>query len=315
MYILIINQSPTYYLTIFNQQGKYKMKTWIKNYGLSTAATLSLLTINPAVADELTALWQLEGFDQPESVVANPPEKAIYISNINGQPTELNGQGYISKVSMDGKVLNKHWLDHLDAPKGMAVFGDNLYIADMQQVHQVSISRAQIIKQYTVSQAQMLNDITIADDGSVYISDLLGGGIYRIHDNEIAPWFSHADLPHPNGLLWQQNELFVASWGLGMKDDFTTEIAGSIYKLNINNPELTVIKGSEQLGNLDGLVRKGTVFYVSDWISGELFKIEEGTHTKVLTLKPGLADIGAIDSMLFTPLMMDGQVTAWKLAL
>lgn len=289
------------------------MTTWFKHCGLKAITALSLLTINPALADELTPLWQINGFDQPESAVANPMEKAIYISNIHGQPTELNGKGYISKISMNGKMLNKHWLDQLNAPKGMAIFGDNLYIADMQQVHQVSISEGRIIKQFQVDQAKMLNDITIADDGTVYISDLLGGSIYRISNNDIALWFNHKDLPHPNGLLWQQGSLLVASWGLGMNDDFTTQTAGSIYQLNINHPELKVVKGSEKLGNLDGLVRQGNSLYASDWISGELFKIEADNSQTVLTLKPGLADIGTAGSVLFTPLMMDGQVAAWEL--
>jgi sugar lactone lactonase YvrE len=297
------------------------MNTWIKTRGLSFIIAITLSTSISANADvsstqannQLPLLWQLDNFDKPESVVANPSEKAIYISNINGQPTELNGKGYISKVSMSGEIIKKHWLDNLDAPKGMAIHGDNLYIADMQKVHQVSISQARIVNQFQVEEAKMLNDITIADDGTVYISDLLGGGIYRIANNKIASWFVHKNLPHPNGLLWQDGELLVASWGLGMKDDFTTEIAGSIYKINFKNPALVAIKGSEQLGNLDGLVRKDNALYVSDWISGELFKIENEKREKVMMLKPGLADIGITGSILFTPSMLDGQVTAWKL--
>jgi hypothetical protein len=98
-----------------------------------------------------------------------------------------------------------------------------------------------------------------------------------------------------------------------MNADFTTKTAGSIYRLNINNPNLIIVKGSEKLGNLDGLVRQSDTLYVSDWISGELFKIEKGTSQKLLTLKPGLADIGITGSTLFLPLMMNGQISAWKL--
>ncbi|NRA24022.1 MAG: hypothetical protein HRU08_06005 [Oleispira sp.] len=61
----------------------------------------------------------------------------------------------------------------MNAPKGRAIHTDYLYIADMQQI---SLSQARIIKQFQISQAKMLNDIAIADDGTVYISDLLGGG-------------------------------------------------------------------------------------------------------------------------------------------
>jgi hypothetical protein len=267
--------------------------------------------LDQQLTPQLTALWQVDNFDQPESVVSAPAEKVIYVSNINGQPTELNGKGYISKLALDGEILEKHWLDNLDAPKGMGIHGDYLYIADMQQVHQVSLSQARVINQFHASQAKMLNDITIADDGTVYISDLLGGGIYRISDNQIAPWFKHDNLPHPNGLLWQQGEVLVASWGLGMRNDFTTETAGRIYKIEVKNLQLVPLAGTKELGNLDGIAKHQNTLYVSDWINGALFKIENGKSHKIAVLKPGLADITAADSVLFAPSMLDGKVRAW----
>lgn len=287
-----------------------KLSLITSTLAITTIAT-SLVMTNPVSASELTPLWQVDNFDQPESVVAATAEKVIYVSNINGQPTELNGKGYISKLSLDGEILEKHWLGNLNAPKGMAIHGDYLYIADMQQVHQVSISQARIIKQFQVNQAKMLNDITIADDGTVYISDLLGGGIYHIVDNQIAPWFKHEKLPHPNGLLWQQGEVFVASWGLGMNNDFTTQTAGEIYMIDVDNPQLMPLAGTKELGNLDGIAKHNNTLYVSDWISGALFKIENGNSHKIAALKPGLADITAANSVLFAPSMLDGNVRAW----
>jgi sugar lactone lactonase YvrE len=289
------------------------MNTWIKTTGLSFIFAASLSSNNMSNAAAPTQLWQVSDFDQPESVVVDEKAQSLYVSNINGQPIELNGKGYISKLSMNGKILKKEWLSNLNAPKGMAIYGDNLYIADMQHVHLVSISEARIIKKFEVKQAKMLNDITVTQNGTVFISDLLGGGIYRIEDNKITHWFNHADLPHPNGLLWQQDKLFVASWGVGMNNDFSTQKAGSVYTLNINKPELTLMKASKELGNLDGLVQHENSIYASDWISGELFKIEKTKSSKVLTLKPGLADIAGSGSILFTPSMLDGQVSAWKL--
>lgn len=272
------------------------------------------LTISlPAQASELKLKWQIENFDQPESVVINPKQNALYVSNINGQPNELNGQGYISKISTKGKILDKYWLKNLNAPKGMAIYKGYLYIADMQHVHKVNISQARIVKQFKVKQAVMLNDISIADDGTVYISDLIAGGIYRIINDQITAWFNHQDLPHPNGLLWQQGKLLIASWGLDMRKDFTTKTAGSIYSLNIHNLKLLPLQGSEQLGNLDGLIKHKDAIYVSDWISGELFKIENHQSRKILTLKPGLADIAKAGNLLLAPSMLDGTLSAWQL--
>jgi len=279
---------------------------------LTVASTLALTAIS-ATANPLTPLWQLNNFDQPESVVSDANGKHLYVSNINGQPTQLNGKGYISKLSINGKVLQQHWLDGMDAPKGMAIKGDTLYVADMQQVHVVSLSKGEIITRFNAPKAKMLNDITIGDDGSVYISDLLGGGIYRIKHHTMAMWFNPKQLPHPNGLLWQDGGLLVASWGLGMNGDFTTQTPGSIYKVDVSKPSLVPLASAKQMGNLDGITYAGGSLYVSDWISGDLFKVTAQKNEKILTLNPGLADISSRDGLLFAPLMMDGVVRAWRI--
>ena len=305
------------------------MKNW-KSRINKTASALTLaaafaLTPISASATALTPLWSLNNFEQPESVISDASGKHLYVSNINGQPTQLNGKGYISKLSINGKVLNQHWLKGMDAPKGMAIKGDTLYVADMQQVHVVSISQQRIVNSLIAPKAKMLNDITIGDDGSVFISDLLGGGIYRIKSriesrikhHTLAMWFNPAQLPHPNGLLWHNGSLLVASWGRGLKDDFTTQTPGSIYKINmgttVNKPSLEPLAAAKQMGNLDGLTQNNGSLYVSDWISGDLFKVTKGKREKLLTLNPGLADISSRNGLLFAPLMMDGVVRAWKI--
>ena len=279
--------------------------------------TLGFTTLS--VASPLTPLWTLSNFDQPESVVSDISGQHLYVSNINGQPTQLNGKGYISKLSVDGKVIEQHWLQGLDAPKGMAIAGDTLYVADMQQVHVVSLAQGRIVNRFVAPKAKMLNDITIGNDGTAYISDLLGGGIYRlkrgIKKSEMTLWFTHKQLAHPNGLLWQGNDLLVASWGLGMNPDFTTNTPGSIFKINAsdNKPSLTLMPAATEMGNLDGLASFKNSLYVSDWISGALFKVQGNQHSQVLKLNPGLADISAHGNMLFAPLMMDGVVRAWRI--
>lgn len=292
---------------------KFGIKKSIKTLLAVSSFSTGMALAGNAFANELTPLWQQDNFDQPESVIPGPNGQNLYVSNINGAPTELNGKGYISKLSVDGKVIQQHWLEGMDAPKGLAISGDSLYVADMQQVHVVSLSKRKIIKQYQAPQAKMLNDITIDNEGNVYISDLLGGGIYRIKDQTINQWFTHNLLPHPNGLSWKKGKLMVASWGLGMNNDFTTKTAGSLYNLDPENPNLIPLKAAQQLGNLDGIAfAKGAIF-VSDWITGDVYKIHNNKHQKVLTQAPGLADISAQGNVLFTPLMMEGKIKAWRL--
>jgi sugar lactone lactonase YvrE len=289
------------------------MKRFIKS--LVTASLVSIsLTAASASAAEQQPLWQLDGLNQPESVLAGPNGKVLYISNINGQPAEKNKKGYISRVTADGNIIDKHWIDGLDAPKGMVISQDHLYVADMQTLHVISLNDGKIVKRYQVNEAKMLNDVTVGDNGEIYISDLLGGGIYRLSSGRLDAWFSHEKLPHPNGVLWSQGALYVANWGEGMNADFSTQVPGTLYRLDVEKKELKAVPTGYELGNLDGIVANGNQLYVSDWITGELYQLTNKERRKVLQLQAGLADIGgSANGVVYAPMMMDNRVVAWQM--
>ena len=268
-----------------------------------------------AVADNSFSqpLWELNQFDQPESVVADPDSQWLYVSNINGAPTELNGKGYISQVSKTGEQLTRHWLTGLDAPKGLAISEGKLYAADMQTLHVISLSTGSRLQSYTLPDAGMLNDVTAGPDGTIYVSDMLGGGVYRLRDNRLSLWITPDSIPHPNGLLWQDDHLLIAGWGRDMQPDFTTTTPGSLYRVSPADKALEPLSTGYQLGNLDGVVRHNSALYISDWISGELYQLGDNQRRKVLSTQPGLADIGADAGTLYAPMMMDNTLIAWQL--
>ncbi len=72
-------------------------------------------------------------FDVPESVLYNPAKKELYVSNINGQPLGRDGNGYISRLGLDGEIIIRKWVTGLDAPKGMGIFKNILYVADINK--------------------------------------------------------------------------------------------------------------------------------------------------------------------------------------
>lgn len=262
----------------------------------------------------VTEKWSIENLDQPESVVIEHQSGRVFISNINGQPMALNGKGYISLADENGNLVQKQWAKGMDAPKGMAIAGNYLYVADMQSVHIVDLKTGETVKQLKAANAKMLNDVTATPDGTVYISDMAGGGIYRIQDDTLELWFSSDQLPHPNGLLWHQGGLLVAGWGVSMRNDFTTEQPGTLYQMDVTNPVLKAVSTGYQLGNLDGVVAINDALYVSDWISGELFVLVGKERRKVLSPGAGLADIGVSGNTLYAPMMMDNRVVAWQVA-
>lgn len=286
------------------------IKSWV---AAVLVAVVTYSTLPLAHAETLKPLWKVEGMDQPESVVADPDGHTLYVSNINGQPVEMNSQGYISKLSVNGHVVNKHWIEGLDAPKGMAVNQGLLFVADMQTLHVISLQQGKVLKRYYAPEAKMLNDVTVGERGEVYVSDLLGGAIYRLQEEKFDRWLVNSKLPHPNGLLWHRGGLYIANWGEDMNDDFTTREPGTLFRLDVESKALKIVATGYRLGNLDGVVAMDTELYISDWITGAIYRLSGNERHKVLQLTAGLADIGSSgDGVIYAPMMMDNRIIALK---
>ena len=87
-------------------------------------------------ANELEKQWEVSGFSMPESIVASPNSKFIYISNVNAKES-----GYISRLTKDGKVDSYKWIEGLNNPAGLALFEEKLYVGDSTQVHIIDVKK------------------------------------------------------------------------------------------------------------------------------------------------------------------------------
>ena len=275
--------------------------------------TTLLFGLSSVVASAQTPLWSLAGFDQPESVINDEARQVLYVSNINGTPLELNGKGYVSRISKAGAMLDKHWTTGMDAPKGMAIGGDKLYVADMSTLRIVDIATGKLLESVTASGSKLLNDVTVADDGAVYITDMLAGGIYRYADGELTRWFEHDDIPHPNGIHFYKGELLIGSWGKGIKDDFTTDELGSLFRLNPKTRTLTLDEGAEHIGNLDGVSVSGNRIITNDWLNGKVFAVDANGTKSLFNAGKSAADISVADGKLYVPVMFEGRVDVYQM--
>ncbi|MDQ4139111.1 MAG: hypothetical protein M3142_01170 [Bacteroidota bacterium] len=123
----------------------------------------------------LVKKWETEPIlNIPESVLYDKNENVLYVSSINGEPSAQDGNGFISKVSTNGQVTELNWITGLDAPKGMGLVGNLLYIADLTKVVVVDTKTGQKVKEINPTEAQFLNDITVDAQGNVYVSDTSG---------------------------------------------------------------------------------------------------------------------------------------------
>ncbi len=270
------------------------------------AATLVISLTLPAAADP--KLWTAQSFDMPESAIYDEARQRIVVSVIGGHPGEADGNGVLAVLSPDGEILDDAWITGLDAPKGMAIVDDLLLVADLRRLHEVDLITGTLRRSLDVEGAVFLNDVT-SEGTQTFVSDFMANRIWEYADGEMKVWLDTPDLAHPNGVLLDGDNLIVASWGICMLDDFSTETPGSLLSVSLADQQISTL--ADNLGNLDGVVRIGEVLLVNDWITGALYQVRaDGAVFEVAQHAPGLADIAAHGEMLLLPSMLEGTVSA-----
>jgi DNA-binding beta-propeller fold protein YncE len=279
-------------------------------------AAAALLFGPAASARGLAKAWEATGFANPESVLWDPAQQVLYVSNVNGAPADKDGNGYISKLSADGHVLARKWVVGLDGPKGMAVHEGRLYVADIDRLVVIDTASGKLIKTYPADGAKFLGDVAAADDGVVYVSDMLSNSLWRLVDGRFEQWIADPALEAPNGLLAEHGRLVVATWGrTGAGVAGADTVAGSLKAVGTRDQSIRTL--APGLGSLAGVEPDGDGGYlVSDYVKGVVLQVARGgrVHT-ILTLSQGSADIGTIPAqhLLLVPMMMDGTVAAYRL--
>jgi len=174
------------------------------------------------------AAFTMGGFETPSRVLADPATGHLFVSNINGAPTAHDHNGYISRLDSSGKPVNMYFIRSkpevvsLDAPKGMALLGNSLFVADIDRVHRFDKDSGKFLGtvDFSLLGAQFLNGMTVGPEDTLLVADTFGNAIYRIdpkNKNQVTVWARGPDLGQPNGLLYDapRKRLLVTSWGTG----------------------------------------------------------------------------------------------------
>lgn len=285
-------------------------------YVMPLAAVSFLALLSQAGAAELKQVWEVTGLKGPESAVYDPVRGVIYVSNVNGEPAAKDGNGFVSMLSPDGKATELEWVKGLDAPNGMALVGDILYVADKDVLVAIDVTSGEIKQRYEAAGAKFLNDVTADGQGRVYVSDMMANSIWRLEGGEFSEWLRDEALENPNGVLADDGRILVGSWGR-MTDDFSTKVPGHMKVVDVATKKVSPMGDTTPVGNLDGVEPDGRGGYtVTDWLNGAIFHVSaDGKATRLLDLNQGSADHEFIekDRLVVLPMMMDGKVVAYRL--
>lgn len=221
----------------------------------------------PRETGPLPKRWAELGLATPESVLYDADADVYLVSNINGKPADADDNGFISRISPDGKVLALKWIDgakpdvKLDAPKGMAISDGVLWVADITVVRKFDAKTGAPLGDVKIDGATFLNDVATAKDGGVYVTDTGmdasfkpsgTDAVYLIgKDGKVTALAKHKELGGPNGV---------------------TSIDGTVYIVTFRSGLIQTVPASNDKpwslpkGQLDGIVAIGKDdFLVSSW--------------------------------------------------
>ena len=282
---------------------------------LALLVTASLLAVAPAQAKPVK-LWEATGLETPESALPDGAANVLYVSNVSGGPQDKDGNGFISKLSLDGKVVTLKWVTGLDAPKGLALAAGKLYAADIDRLVEIDVKDGKILNSYPAADAKFLNDVAADAQGRIYVSDMFTNKIWRLANGRFETWLESKDLNAPNGLLVQGDSLIVAAWGVMAEKD-KPGVPASLLKVSLGDKSVAPLGDGTKVGNLDGIEPFGTSSYlVTDWVAGALYSIEtSGKAVQLLDFNQGSADLAydAVSKTAYIPLMMDNRLEAYKI--
>ncbi len=268
--------------------------------------------------DHMEIVWETEKiFELPESVIYDSKNEVLYVSNITDHPFKKDGTGYISKIGLDGSIIKKKWINKLNAPKGLTISNDKLYIADVDELVEVDIESGKILNKYKGYGSVCMNDVTADKYGNVYVGDTYNDTIYRLNQfGQLPAWFYSPGLA-PNGIHIDNDEgnLIVGSWGAVMEGWGTPELKGSLKSINIHTKKIKDL-GKKPIGNLDGIESDGKgAYFVTDWTGAKLYRIKKNGKFKVIAeVGKGAADHEVIldKNLVIIPIMAEGKVIALK---
>jgi len=267
----------------------------------------------------------IEGFKTPESVLWDAEQDVWFVSNIDGNPSLKDNNGFISRLKADGSVDSLRFIAAgrgmvtLNAPKGMALVGDTLWVADIDAVRGFNRRTGALVANVEAGrQAKFLNDVAAAPDGIVYITDtgvlfdakgqpshpgpdrifaLKGRKLTVVAEGDWLEW--------PNGITWDRpNARFLlAPFG----GPHITAWKPGVAKVD------TIATGP---GGQDGIeVLPDGRTLITSWTDSTVFTPSAGGNKKLITGVASPADIGVDPARgwLAIPIFTGNRVEFWNL--
>lgn len=261
-------------------------KLRLSHLGLKASVLwLASLSVSAVHAEDLVIKGV--GFATPESVEYAAAQDEYLVTNINGSPFDKDDNGFISRLSPSGEVLQLKWIAGgqngvtLDAPKGMVSIKDRLYVADIDTVRVFSLPSGKPLADYKIEGSSFLNGICASSLGGVWVTDSgMGPGfaangkdaIYHLSESgKVTTLVKGEDLGRPNGIVETADKQLV----------MLSFASGEVYRFDLKGKVIDSLL--LESNNLDGLVvdKEGDLIF-SSWTAKAILKMKGDDEPEVV---------------------------------
>ncbi len=179
------------------------------------------------LGDRVT-LFDRIAFSSPSAVIHDPVRDVYWVSNTNSGATDRAGRGFISRLDPEGGLSTLNFIDSrgtdvmLNSPRGLAVAGDTLFVADISAIRKFSAVDGAALGSIEIPGARFLSDVAASADGTLYAVDVGGDpnmaevpeertdAVYQIASSgEVTTVARRADLGGPFALIADETGLWI----------------------------------------------------------------------------------------------------------
>jgi hypothetical protein len=228
-------------------------------------------------------------FKFPYGLAFHEKQDVYFVSYIAEDPTRKNRNGYISKFDKDlTKVLDKYFIKGLNAPRGLVVYEDEIYIADLNEIKVYDLNEKIEIETFVVGRAgeSLITDICTDNERYIYACDMLGNKIIMIdmlEDYKVTILQKGSWLEFPSSLVYDKinDRLIVSAYETGriyeidLEDLFVRTITPftieNVNSILLDKDNLYISGGKQEFRILKFYNNKLTEIQKLDSSSGDMY--------------------------------------------
>lgn len=242
----------------------------------TVVALLAIAASMPALAQwRVSSDQTVGGFKFPESAAYDPKGKVLYVGNFGGEklaPAEKDGLGYISKVGLNGKVIEERWVpakggEAMNKPKGIWIRGERLWVTDIDAVWIFDL-KSKKGRKLALPGVSFANDPAVMDN-ALYISDNRNDKLVKVEPADFLNMKNPKVTEVAGGMGHNPNGVYPTKVGMLLYGGFLApDKPKALYALGVSGQVKAI---TDPIGRIDGLyeMADGSLLF-TDWNTGSL---------------------------------------------